>query len=53
MAADLDDVVRVLEQIKVELDFTTNGAAAKVILDQLKKIESRLSAIEDEIINLK
>ena len=50
--SDLNTVVSVLNSINRELNFTTQGSAAKVILDQLKKIESRLDAIEYEIKNL-
>lgn len=51
--ADLEDVVLALNRIKDELNFTGKHSAAKVILDQLKSIESRLGDIEMAIKHLK
>jgi hypothetical protein len=52
MAADLNDVVSVLKNIRDELNVRQTGSAVDVILYQLKMIEGRLGDIEMEIKNL-
>ena len=49
MENDLSDVVSVLERIEKELNFTEKYSAAKEIIDALKRIESRLGAVEQAV----